>query len=130
MPPTTPLAPSPWLWAAGHRGSSVIRYQEIIDRAIRVPDPTVRVVGRWLVRRLAPHCTRIELGDLIEGRDEARLLHAMGYETANVHIGTLGAVHKIRKELDARKARWLHDSAKTFSADVTRDWRAWRSAVR
>lgn len=124
------LAPSAWLWAEGHDDASVIRYQEIIDRAIRVPDPTVRVVGSWLVRRLAPHCTRIELGDLIEGHDEARLLHAMGYETANVHLGTPGAARKIRKELDARKVRWLHDSAKTFSADVVRDWRAWRSVVR
>jgi hypothetical protein len=123
------LAPSAWLWAAGRDNESVIHYQEIIDRAIRVPDPTVHVVGTWLVRRLAPHCTRIELGDLPDGHDEARLLHAMGFETANVHLGTPGAAHAIRKELKTRKARWLHDAAKTFSAAVTRDWRAWRSGV-
>lgn len=124
------LAPSAWLWACGRSGDKAIRYQEIIDRAIRVPDPTVRPVGSWLIRRLAPHCTRIELVDLPDTRDEARLLHAMGFETANIHLGTAGAARAIRKELDARKSRWLHDSAKTFSAEVTRDWRAWRSATR
>jgi uncharacterized protein (DUF2252 family) len=123
------LAPSAWLWAAGEGRRTIIRCQEIIDRAIRVPDPTVRVVGTWLVRRLAPHCTRIELADLPDEHDEARLLHAMGYETANVHLGTPGAARRIRRELAARKPRWLHDSAKAFSAEVMRDWRAWRSAA-
>jgi hypothetical protein len=121
------LAPSAWLWAAGNPRPSVIRYQEIIDRAIRVPDPTVHAAGGWLVRRLAPHCTRIELGDLPDGHDEARLLHAMGFETANIHLGSPGAARRIGKQLAARKPRWLHDSSKIFSAEVVRDWRAWRS---
>jgi uncharacterized protein (DUF2252 family) len=120
------LAPSAWLWACGRRATA-IQYQEIIDQAIRVPDPTVRQVGTWLIRRLGPHCSRIELGDLPDARDEARLLHAMGFETANVHLGTAGAARAIRKELAARKGRWLHDAAKSFGAEVTRDWRAWRS---
>jgi len=120
------LAPSAWLWASGRADETAIRYQEIIARAIRVPDPTVRPVRSWLIRRLAPHCTRIELVDLPDGRDEARLLHAMGFETANIHLGAPSAARAIRKELDALKTRWLHDSAKTFSAEVTRDWRDWR----
>ena len=123
------LAPSAWLWAAGQGRRTIIRCQEIIDRAIRVPDPTVHVVGSWLVRRLAPHCTRIELADLPDGHDEARLLHAMGFETANVHLGTPGAARRIRREFAARRPRWLHDGAKMFSAEVMRDWRAWRRAV-
>jgi len=40
------------------------------------------------VRRLAPNCSRIELSALPKERDELRLLHAMGWETANVHLGT------------------------------------------
>ena len=61
------------------------------------------------------------------GHDEARLLHAMGFETANIHLGSPGAARRIGKQLAARKPRWLHDSAKIFSAEVVRDWRAWRS---
>jgi hypothetical protein len=122
------LAPSAWLWASGQRRAT-IRYQDIIDRAIRVPDPTVRCVGGWLIRRLAPHCTRIDLVDLPRGHDEARLFHAMGFETANVHLGTPGAARAIRRELGAFGSRWLHDQAKAFASEVTEDWRAWQSGT-
>jgi hypothetical protein len=122
------LAPSAWLWAIGQRRATAIRYQEIIDRAIRVPDPTVRCVGTWLVRRLAPHCTRIDLIDLPRGHDEARLFNAMGFETANVHLGTPRAARAIGRELGSFKGRWLHDQAKVFASAVREDWRAWQRA--
>jgi hypothetical protein len=120
------LAPSAWLWAIGQQDATVIRYQEIIDRAVRVPDPTVRCVGPWLIRRLAPHSTRIDLVDLPRGHDEARLFYAMGFETANVHLGTPSAARAVRRELDKFKSRWLHDTAKAFATEVTKDWRAWQ----
>jgi len=37
---------------------------------------------------------RIELASLPEGRDEARLLYDMGWETANMHFGSRNAVPK------------------------------------
>ena len=84
--------------------------------------------GRWLVRRLAPHCTRVELVDLPRERDEDRLLHAMGFETANVHLATRGARARIRRELRARRGGgWLNDLAKTFSDVVASDWRRFRA---
>jgi uncharacterized protein (DUF2252 family) len=124
------MAPSAWHWACGRRGGGADATTKIIGRSIRVPDPTVRVVGRWLVRRLAPHCTRIELPDLPSGRDEARLLYAMGFETANVHLGTPGADRVVRKELGAHKASWLHESAKGPAREILRDWNAWRATAR
>ena len=124
------LAPSAWLWATDQADDRTIRCDEIVRGAIRVPDPTVRAVGPWLIRRLAPHCSRIELADLPTRRDEARLLHAMGFETANVHGGTRNAARTIRKELDRLESRWLHDAAKRFAAEVIRDWRSWRRASR
>ena len=33
----------------------------------------------WIVRRLAPDCSRIELAELPEEQDAVRLLHSMGY---------------------------------------------------
>jgi hypothetical protein len=114
-------APSAWVWAARRpqpRGTGPVASS---------PDPTVRLVGRWLVRRLAPHCTRIELGDLPRERDEARLLRAMGFETANVHLGTGGAAEGIRRELRARSgARWLDELARVLARALEQDWRAWR----
>ena len=103
-------------------------YSAIISRAVRVPDPTVRVVDGWLVRRLAPHCARIEIGDLPSSRDEERLLYAMGFETANVHLGTPRIRETLRKQLAARRGHWLHETAKQLSGEVVRDWRDWRAA--
>src|SRR5579863_3049616 len=80
-------APSAWVWATDASDRRSADYLRIITHAVRVPDPTVKVVGGWLVRRLAPLCTRIELSDLPSSRDEERLLVAMGFETANVHLG-------------------------------------------
>jgi uncharacterized protein (DUF2252 family) len=124
-------APSAWRWAsetdgAGRGGDG---YAAIIGRAVRVPDPTVRVVGRWLVRRLAPHCARIEIGDLPATRDEQRLLYAMGFETANVHLGTPRARALIRKQLAARRGPWLHETAKELCDVVIHEWRQWRDGA-
>jgi uncharacterized protein (DUF2252 family) len=124
------MAPSAWHWACGRRVVGPEVYTKVITRAIRVPDPTVRVIGGWLVRRLAPHCTRIELSELPSGHDEARLLYAMGFETANVHLGTPEAARAVRKELASRKAAWLHDSAKRQTDEILRDWNAWRATAR
>jgi uncharacterized protein (DUF2252 family) len=117
-------APSAAAWAAGAAGGP-LAYNRIIDGAVRVPDPTVRVAGKWLVRRLAPHCTRIELTDLPGGADEERLLHAMGFETANVHLGTRGARQTIARELRAFDRRWLGDVAAVMAREVEKDWSRW-----
>jgi Uncharacterized protein conserved in bacteria (DUF2252) len=123
------MAPSAWSWAQG-RGPTAIAYNTIVARAVRVPDPTVRVVGRWLLRRLAPHCTRIDLAELPSSRDEERLLHAMGFEAANVHLGSPGARAAIRRELAARRGRWLHQAASAMTEQVIDEWRAWRRQTR
>lgn len=124
------MAPSAWVWARGQEPDAVDRYTLIISRAVRVPDPTVKIVGGWLLRRLAPHCARIELADLPSGRDEERLLYAMGFETANIHLGTPRARAVLRRQLAARRGHWLHETAKTFAADVVREWKEWSAGQR
>jgi hypothetical protein len=78
------------------------------------------------VRRLAPDCTRIELSALPVQRDEIRLLHAMGWETANVHLGTLGA-RAILRDLSRRPANWLFRAAERMAQAVIKDWELWRA---
>jgi Uncharacterized protein conserved in bacteria (DUF2252) len=119
------LAPSACTFAKGDRGSA-IHYADIIAQAVRVPDPFLRVCDRWIVRRLAPHCTRIELDALPKVRDEKRLLHAMGFETANIHLGTPKARKRILRDLAKRKAGWLAGAVRTMANAVQADWRAWR----
>lgn len=120
------LIPSACLWANGGKGSRKIYYQEILGCAVRVRDPFVELRGKWLVRRLAPHCTRIELSSLPRERDESRLLHAMGFETANVHLGSAGAGKAISRDLKKRPADWLHAAVKEMVKRVKEDWEEWR----
>ena len=115
------LAPSACVWAERGGGSAPIRYQEIIDRAVRCPDPFVRLEKRWIVRRLAPDCSRIELATLPEDRDEIRLLHAMGFETANVHLGSLKP-RVLLADLNRRRSGWLLAAARKMQNAVRADF--------
>ena len=79
---------SAWRWARSPKPGRSIWYEELLTRSRRCPDPFVRVRGRWIIRRLAPDCSRIELSSLPEEHDACRLLHCMGWETANIHLGS------------------------------------------
>jgi len=63
------LAPSACVWAEQGKGTAPIHYQEILDRAVRCPDPFVKLQKRWIVRRLAPDCSRIELSAIPKAAD-------------------------------------------------------------
>ena len=80
-----------------------------------------------MVRRLAPDCARVELVDLPAKHDESVLLHSMGYETANVHLGTRIARSIISRDLAKLAPRWLQGAAKRMTELVTQDWKEWRS---
>jgi hypothetical protein len=116
---------SAWAWYKGS-SSQEIRGVALINRSIRVKDPCVRFHGHWLVRRLAPDCSRIELGSLPAERDESRLLYDMGWETANMHFGTPKAIAKIKHDLKARRGRWLHRATKSMFKVTLQDWEEWR----
>jgi hypothetical protein len=131
------LAPSAWLWAraqdktpggkvdgTGHVATKLL-YQEALDRSRRAPDPFVKMRGRWIVRRLAPDCSRIELASLPAKHDAVRLLHAMGFETANVHLGSVKA-RVILADLAKRPQGWLHEAALAMVRSVREDWNEWR----
>lgn len=115
------LAPSACVWASGGR-TAPIHYQEILNRAVRCPDPFVRLQKRWIVRRLAPDCSRIELPALPKDRDEIRLLHAMGFETANVHLGSVKP-RVLVNDLKKRARGWLLNEARKMQKAVLADFK-------
>src|SRR5580700_11174726 len=115
------LAPSACLWAEQGKGTAPILYQKILDCAVRCRDPFVRLQKRWIVRRLAPDCSRIELSAMPKERDETRLLHAMGWETANVHLGSAKA-RDLARDLKARPRGWLYRAAKKMENAVIADF--------
>ncbi|HZQ48762.1 MAG TPA: DUF2252 family protein [Candidatus Dormibacteraeota bacterium] len=120
------LAPSAWEWAHPAPAAGRIHYLDAIAGAVRSPDPLVEVREGWLLRRLGPDCSRIELSMLPKRRDEARLLKAMGWEAANVHLGTRGAAKAIHVDLARRKQGWLRDAATRMARLVRADWKEWR----
>jgi len=109
-----------------HQGPAEILYQTVINRAVRCPDPFVQLRGHWIVRRLGPHCSRIELASLRGPDTELRLLHAMGWETANIHLGTPSARKSILRHLGKQKAKWLHNASEAMLQSVRDDWDVWR----
>jgi Uncharacterized protein conserved in bacteria (DUF2252) len=125
------LVPSSNCWAEGvdskeDKGPPEILYQTIINRAVRCPDPFVQLRGRWIVRRLGPYCSRIELASLGGPNTELRLLHAMGWETANIHLGTPAARKSILRHLQKQKPKWLHHAAEVMLEVVREDWNVWK----
>jgi len=118
------LAPSACVWADGEDSEKIL-YEEILDTACRAADPYVRLRGRWLIRRLGPYCSRIELAQLPRKIDETKLLEAMGYETANIHIGSKTALKSVRKDFSRRGRGWLRRAVKDMTDNLLEDYRAW-----
>jgi hypothetical protein len=119
------LAPSASHWLDPSAPREIL-YGVILRRAIRSQDPYVQLRGNWIVRRLSPHCSRIEVEALGTARGELRLLEAMGREIANIHAGTEEKRRSILKDLRKRKANWLAKAAQDMAETVDKDWRDWR----
>jgi hypothetical protein len=115
------MAPSACVWAEKQKTTAPILYQEILDCAVRCLDPFMKLQKRWIVRRLAPDCSRIELSALPKERDEARLLHAMGWETANVHLGSARA-RVLLADVKKRPRGWLLAMARKMEKAVRADF--------
>ncbi len=98
-------APSAWVWARPEGLRKRDRERVLIDqiraKAVRCGDPYLRFRDNWLVRRLAPDSCRIEIDDLRRVKDFRKLLRSMGYETANIHLGS-AAAGEILKDLARR----------------------------
>lgn len=117
-------APLAIAWAQSHKEESA-HYATIIKRAIRAPDPFLRVDAHWVVRRLAHDCSRIELDAIARSSELSTVLNAMGRETANIHRGAK-ALAPIRKHLAKQKAGWLAAASERMAEATLKDWKAWR----
>ena len=122
------LLPSAALWAQNKEQGKGVLYEEVLARAVRRADPSLKAYEGWVVRGLAPDRCRIGLSELGPERDEKRMMYAMGWEMANIHLGTQAMVKDVLKDLQDRKENWLRKSAEKM-ADVTlQEWEMWRGA--
>jgi hypothetical protein len=123
------LTRSGWIWASGKKHADAPLLQEqILCNAVRVRDPHLHFHDKWVIRRLAPDCSRIELSSLPSDRDEERLLYVMGWETANIHLGTREKTSALKKDLGTRRGRWLRKAAKAMAEATRQDWKEWSKA--
>jgi hypothetical protein len=125
------VAPSACRWAAGKagrpgRGNPWI--EKIVRASVRCSDPWWKIRRGWLVRRLAPDCSRIDIDEIVHHEDLASLLHAMGRETANIHLGTPGGRKRLRARCDELPRDWLESAARVMHKISLREWRDFKRA--
>lgn len=113
-----------WAFANGDLTS---RVEESNAIAIRCPDPFFQAEGNWIVRRLSPRCSPVELDQIANAADLQTLFQSMGVETANIHLGSSEVKDAILADLDMRPADWLETSARDMAKAIRNDWSEWRS---
>jgi hypothetical protein len=115
--------PSAYCWASGLKtGKGNPWLNKTVKAAVRCADPYYQVDGRWLVRRLAPDCSRIDIEELKHHSDFASLLYCMGWETANIHLGSPKAGKVLIKSLDRLPKEWLSEAVETMFKKTLKDW--------
>jgi Uncharacterized protein conserved in bacteria (DUF2252) len=119
--------PSAWGWAKG-RPKEHSYSVRLLKHSVRQPDPYYAVEDGWVVRRLGPHCGRIELAELSKRRDQRLILRAMGHETANLHLATPDQRTTLLHDLTKRKPDWLVNAARAMSKATEQDWEQFRSS--
>jgi hypothetical protein len=117
--------PSAMVWKNGERGHGENYYDQTIAGAVRSRDPFHKTIQGWVVRRLSPDSSPIELDALPQDRDEYTLLHAMGKEVANVHLGSKRQIQNVLRDLRGRDRKWLRKSGKQMAKAIERDWGAY-----
>jgi hypothetical protein len=122
------MVPSACEWLTGNVRHCQSYYQRAIRSAVRSHDPYQKIVGSWLIRRLSPDSNPIEIDDLPEERDEEALLHAMGSEAANVHLGSSRQAKRILKDLHRMKSNWLRSAAKHMAKTMEREWKEYKKS--
>jgi len=119
------MLPSAWTWSLGET-KAPLRCRDIAANAVRCSDPCLDFEKGWAIRRLAPHCSRIELTELPHRTDDLHLLRAMGRETANIHLGSKDAIAAVKKDLAKRPAKWLFEAATAMAEATKADWTEWQ----
>jgi hypothetical protein len=93
-----------------------------MEQACRAPDPALHIGERWVVRRLSPEARKVEIDEVEHAPDQKHLLHAMGRELANVHLGSAGGAAPIRSCLERLPDDWLRTASCLAATCVQQDY--------
>jgi uncharacterized protein (DUF2252 family) len=122
------LTQSAAVWAL--HATDLPSLEDVVMSAVRCPDPFFHTAGSWIVRRLAPDCSRIDLTTLTEADDKQRMFRAMGWEAAHIHLAQPEAAAAIQKDIAKRGPKQFLDSAETMIDATRQDWKEWRKYLR
>ena len=133
-------------WALEHHGSHNLRCEQIASGKYRSPDPTYRLHGQVLVRRLSPNDFKIETKQKEEKGKKASakqqespkavhrrelvsagVLHAMGRDLAAVHRGTHDRKKAILADLKGRESGWLFAAVGAAAGAANEEFREWKA---
>jgi hypothetical protein len=115
--------PSAWGWAKGRPKERAFSVR-LLKHSIRQQDPYYVVEDGCVVRRIGPHCGRIELAQFPKRRDERLILRDMGRETANLHLATSDQRKNVLRDLTQRGPDWLLAAAQAIAKATEQDWEA------
>jgi uncharacterized protein (DUF2252 family) len=118
------LTPPASAWISGDRKRAGSASPELLARAVRSGDPSIMFRDGWMIRRIAPDFERVDLLPL-KPKSERRLLAGMGWELANIHLGTKKAAAAIGNDLNSRRPGWLNESAQAMTNALWADWEQW-----
>ena len=117
------------LWAEGKdAGEGNPWLEKTVRSAVRCADPYYQVRRGWLVRRLAPDCSRIDIDELVHHEDIASLLYCMGQETANIHLGAPKGRRRIRESWAHLPSDWLEKASHLMLKLSLKDWNRFRAS--
>ena len=119
--------PSAWGWAKGRPKERAFSMR-LLKHSIRQPDPYYVVKGGCVVRRIGPHCGRIELAQFPKKRDERLILRDMGRDAANLHLATSDQRKTVLRDLTQRGPDWLLKAAQAMAKATEQDWESFRAS--
>ena len=120
------LVTSAWYRAHG-RSNQAVRVSEIANGRFRPLDPWYRIKNGLIVRRLSPNNRKIEIEKNESTLFTRDMLRAMGFELANVHLGTTDRRDAIKRDIEKRKRGWLTANARKASDATTREYQEWNA---
>jgi len=118
------LVISAWSRARGSKDRA-IRCSEIANGRFRPMDPWYRVKDGVVVRRLSPNNRKIEVGDGSSTLIARDMLQMMGFELANIHLGTARRQDAIKRDLEKRERGWLTANARKAANATAQEYKDW-----
>ena len=116
-------------WSRAHGLSNrELRVGEIANGRYRPLDPWYRIKNNVVVRRLSPNNRKIEVEKGKSTLFTSDMLQTMGFDLANVHLGTAERRDAIKRDLENRKRGWLTANARKASDATTQEYKDWKAS--